>query len=56
MILKFVVQLYSFLVTFLRDVGVLKLIALEGVYPKKELNKNVDFLGKQTSPSDSLKG
>lgn len=53
MILKFVMQLYAFFVTFERDVGVLKLIALKGVYPKKELNKNVDFLGKRTSPSDS---
>lgn len=36
--------------------GVLILIALEGVYPKKELIKNVDFLGKRTGPSDSLQG
>lgn len=53
MILTFVMQLYVSFVTFYRDVGVLKLIALEWVYPKKELNKNVDFLDKRTSPSDS---
>lgn len=56
MILKFVMQLYAFFCNLLKRSGGFELIALEGVYPKKELNKNVDFLGKRTSPSDSLKG